>query len=152
MEEDNIPNALNCQRVFGCLRVGWVVDNLYDVLSQYHDLFEQKGITPELAKEIIDLKAMVVFCPDPLSYSIMKQERVDYIYENLDNSSIVLIGKNEMRFRDAVFSYVVHRDEYNDKVEELKKLAIRLYKDVLDRPFAGHLPKWDDERKCPVNE
>ena len=57
-----------------------------------------------------------------------------------------------MRFRDAVFSYVVHRDEYNDKVEELKKLAIRLYKDVLDRPFAGHLPKWDDERECPVNE
>lgn len=125
MEKDYVPNDLNYQKVFFCLKSEWVVDNLYDVVCQYQDSFQQKGITPAFAKEIIDLKAMLAFCPDPLSYSIKEQERVDYIYENLGNSSLLLTDENEKRFRDAVVSYFAARDEYKEKVKELKKLAFK---------------------------
>ncbi len=123
MEEDYIPNDLNYIKAMLNLRRGAVVDNLYEVVCQYQDLFKQRGITPALAKEIIDLKSMIAFCPEPLSYSIKKQERVDYIYENIDNPSIVLTGENEKHFMDAVLSYYATKDEYDEKVGELKELV-----------------------------
>lgn len=123
MEEDYIPNDLNYIKAMLNLRRGAVVDNLYEVVCQYQDLFKQRGITPALAKEIIDLKSMIAFCPEPLSYSIKEQERVDYIYENIDNPSIVLTGENEKHFMDAVLSYYATKDEYDEKVGELKELV-----------------------------
>ena len=123
MEEDYIPNDLNYIKAMLNLRRGAVVDNLYEVVCQYQDLFKQRGITPAFAKEIIDLKSMIAFCPEPLSYSIKEQERVDYIYENIDNPSIVLTGENEKHFMDAVLSYYATKDEYDEKVGELKELV-----------------------------
>lgn len=75
--------------------------------------------------EVVDLKAVVAFCPEPLFYSIKNQERVDYIYENMDNPSIVLSGVNEKRFMDAVLSYYTAIDEYREKVRELKGLDVK---------------------------
>lgn len=123
MEEDYIPNDHNYVKAMLNLRSGLVVDNLYEMVCQYQDLFKQRGITPALAKEIIDLKSMIAFCPEPLSYSIKEQERVDYIYENIDNPSIVLTGENEKHFMDAVLSYYAAKDEYDEKVGELKELV-----------------------------
>lgn len=123
MEEDYIPNDLNYIKAMLNLRSGSVVDNLYEVVCQYQDLFKQRGITPALAKEIIDLKSMIAFCPEPLSYSIKEQERVDYIYENIDNPSIVLADENEKHFMDALLSYYAAKDEYDEKVGELKELV-----------------------------
>lgn len=123
MKEDYIANDFNYLKAMLNLSGGRVVGNLYEMVCQHPDLFKQKGITPALAKEIVDLKSIISFCPEPSSYSIKEQERVDYIYENLDNPSIVFSSENEKRFMDAILSYYAARDEYDEKVRELKELV-----------------------------
>ena len=100
-----------------------ISEEQYSELCPYEGKLMKMGIDLCDVKELLDLKAKLAFCPAPRSYSIMEQERVDYIYENIDNPNIGLSGEYERNFRKAVRSYYQVEEEYRKQLQEMSKLA-----------------------------
>lgn len=93
---------------------GDISEDICDVIKRNPEIFDKLNIYHEEISAMICMKAKLAYCPEPLAYSIKEQERVDYIYENINNPSIALVGENEKRFMNAILSYYVMEDEYRE--------------------------------------
>lgn len=144
MDDDNRSNDRELNKAMMRLKSGYIADNLYEMVCRNREYFQKRRITSEMIKNIMDLKAMQAFGPDPLSYSILEQERVDYIYENIDNPVINLMDDNEKRFKDAIIAYYAVRDEYEEKTDYLCKLV----NDQQDMPKNRAFQKQAEEREA----
>lgn len=105
------------------LKQGSFSEKQYKEVCRQEDDYRKMGINPYDLKELLELKAKLTFCPDPHSYSVGVQKRVDYIYENLDNPDISLSGQAERGFLDAVRSYFSTEDEYKQKLQTVFRRA-----------------------------
>lgn len=93
---------------------GDISEDICDVIKRNPEIFDKLNIYHEEISAMICMKAKLAYCPEPLAYSIKEQERVDYIYENINNPSIALVGENEKRFMNAILSYYAMEDEYRE--------------------------------------
>lgn len=80
---------------------GDISEDICDVIKRNPEIFEKQNIHHDEISAMICMKAKLAYCPEPLAYSIKEQERVDYIYENINNPSIALVGENEKRFMNG---------------------------------------------------
>lgn len=103
------------------LSKGNISEDMCDVIKRNPVIFSKMNINHDEVSAILDMKEKLAFCPEPLSYSINEQDRVDYIYENLNNPSIVLNNENEKRYMNAILAYYAIEDEYKEKVENIKE-------------------------------
>lgn len=104
-----------------------ISEEQYRELCLYEGKLMKMGIDLCDLRELLDLKARLAFCPDPRSYSIDRQERVDYIYQNIDNPNIELSGEHECGFREAVRSYYQMEGEYRKQLQEMSELVKAMF-------------------------
>lgn len=109
------------QSVESELANGDISKDMCDVIKRNPETFDKLNINHDEIAALLCMKEKLAFCPEPLSYSITEQERVDYIYENINNPSIALAGENERRFMDAILSYYAIEDEYKERVRNVRE-------------------------------
>lgn len=107
--------------VMNSLINGDISEDICEVIKRNPEISDKLNIHHDEISAMICMKAKLAYCPEPLAYSIKEQERVDYIYENINNPSIALVGENEKRFMDAILSYYAMEDEYREKVKNVQE-------------------------------
>lgn len=116
--EDKAPVII---AVIERLRKGDISEDMCEVIKKYPSNFSEAGVYLNDVISILDMKAKSVFCPDPLSYSILDEDRINYIYKSLDNPDMKLGGENEQRFATALSCYYLVRSEYKLRLDGLVK-------------------------------
>lgn len=122
MDDDRMKDSgIIIGSVMNSLINGDINEDICEVIKRNPEISDKLNIHHDEISAMIYMKAKLAYCPEPLAYSIKEQERVDYIYENINNPSIALVGENEKRFMDAILSYYAMDDEYREKVKNVQE-------------------------------
>ena len=116
-DRENIINAVEIR-----LRNGEIGEYVCGVIRRNPDVFDKLGINSNEITALMDMKAKLAFYPDPHSFLIENADRVNYIYEYLDNPVIELSGENEKRFANALSNYYSLEQECKCRIDALVQL------------------------------